>query len=407
MRQAPAGARQRRAGGGRSPLAGVRVIDLTRYVAGPFCTQLLGDYGAEVIKVEPLVGARQDPGSAPGRDGYFFFSVNRSKKSLQLDYRQPAGRAALLKLVRGADVVIDNFRPRVMERLGLGYRVLSRLNPRIITCNVSGFGASGPLRDAPGFDQVVQGFSGLMSVTGTPQSGPMRMGVAICDLLAGMFAAYGIVMALLARRHTGRGQRVETSLLEAAVGILSWSAGSFFETGKSPKPQGNHHPLVSPYGLFMAADRPLNIAVGSERMWQSFVRVIGRPELAADPRFESERLRVENRAALTAEIERALAGRRAVQWVRLFAKHGIPAGPVLNLKELFVHPQVAARRMLLKLTHPQRGEVFATGLPVKLSASRGRPRRPPLLGEHTGAVLEAAGFSRAELARLRSQGVIP
>ncbi len=388
------------------PLAGITVVDLTRYLAGPFCTQILGDYGAEVIKVEPLKGAREELGPYSGSDSYFFMSTNRSKKSVQIDLRQPAGREVLLRLADGADVVIDNFRPGVMEAMGLDYETLAARNPRIIACSISGFGTSGPMRDLPGFDQIAQGFSGLMSVTGTRESGPMRVGIAICDLLAGIFAAQGILLALRARERCGRGQRVETSLLEAIVGVLSWSAGIFFDTGQTPGPAGNHHPLSAPHGVHMASDRPFNIACGNETMWRKFVDVIGRPELKDDERFVTLGMRIKNRAELTAEINRALGPRTVDHWIDLLNRSGIPSGPILTVEEMFNHPQIAARDMLLRLAHPVRGEIMTTGLPVKLSATPGHVERPPLLGEHTAEVLTARGFGAGELARLGKANII-
>jgi crotonobetainyl-CoA:carnitine CoA-transferase CaiB-like acyl-CoA transferase len=389
-----------------APLSGITVIDLTRYLAGPFCTQLLGDYGAEVVKIEPVKGARSELGDAPGRDSYFFLSANRSKLSVQLDIKRPEGREVLARMIDRADVVVDNFRPGVMEAMGLGYEALAARNPRLIAAGISGFGSSGPLRDAPGFDQIAQGMSGLMSVTGTSESGPTRVGIAICDLLAGIFAAQGILLALEARHRTGRGQRVETSLLESIVSILSWSAGIYFETGRSPAPQGNHHPLSAPHGVFEALDRPFNIAVGNEAMWKKFVRVIGLPALEADERFRSVATRVRNRAALTAEIDRALAGHPAQHWIDLFNREGIPSGPILTIEEMFKHPQIAAREMLLRIPHPGRGEFMTAGLPVKLSDTPGAIARPPMIGEHTAAVLARFGFDAAEISRLRASGVI-
>lgn len=388
------------------PLAGITVIDLTRYLAGPFCTQILGDYGAEIVKVEPVDGARAEMGGHTGKDTYFFMSANRSKKSVQIDIKRPMGRDVLLRLVERADVVIDNFRPGVMEAMGLGHAALAARNQRIITCSVSGFGASGPLRTAPGFDQIAQGFSGLMSVTGTPESGPMRVGIAICDLLAGIFAAQGILLALQARHRTGRGQRVETSLLEAIVSVLSWSAGIYFDTGKTPGPAGNHHPLSSPHGVHMASDRPLNIACGNETMWRSFVGLIGRPDLGDDERFSSLSRRIKNRPALTAEINRALAAHPADHWIERLNGAGIPAGPILTIEEMFTHPQIAARQMLLRVPHPVRGEIMTTGLAVKLSDTPGHVGRPPLIGEHTAEVLMASGLSSDELSRLREAKVV-
>ena len=388
------------------PLNGIKVVDLTRYLAGPFCTQILGDYGAEIFKIEAVENPRGEMGESKGRDNYFFLSANRSKKSLRIAIKKPEGRAILMRLIDGADVVVDNYRPGVMKALGLDYEALSARNPRIITCSISGFGASGPLRDFPGFDQIAQGMSGLMSVTGTAESGPMRVGIAICDLLGGIFAANGILLALEARHRTGRGQRVETSILESIVSILTWSAGIYFETGKTPGPAGNNHPLSSPHGVFKASDRPFNIACGNEAMWKNFVNVIGRPELGADERFKGTGRRVKNRAALSEEINRALAPHPAEYWIDLLNREGIPAGPILTIEEMFKHPQTAAREMLLKMPHPQLGEYLTTGLAAKLEATPGKVTRPPLVGEHTDEVLGAHGYSTEELKRLRESGVI-
>src|ERR1700730_11634198 len=388
------------------PLAGIKVVDFTRYLAGPFCTQILGDYGAEILKVEPVEGARGEMGDESGKDTYFFLSTNRSKKSIQVSTKSPEGRAALQRLIDGADVVIDNFRPGVMEAIGFGYDQIAARNPRVIACSISGFGASGPLRDYPGFDQIAQGFSGLMSVTGTAASGPMRVGIAICDLLGGIYAAQGILLALEARHRTGRGQRVETSLLEAIVSVLSWSAGIYFDTGRTPGPTGNHHPLSAPHGVHAASDRPFNIACGNETMWDTLVKVIGRPELKDDQRFSSLGHRIKHRAALTAEINRALASHTAEYWIDTLNRAGIPSGPILTIEELFNHPQIASREMLLRLSHPVRGEIMTTGLAVKLSETPGHVTRPPLLGEHTAEVLAARGFSNEELSRLREANAI-
>ena len=388
------------------PLNGIKVVDMTRYLAGPFCTQILGDYGATIFKIEAVENPRGEMGETKGRDNYFFLSSNRSKKSLRLAIKKPEGCEVLKRLIDAADVVVDNFRPGVMKALGLDYLDLSARNPRIITCSISGFGSTGPLRDFPGFDQIAQGMSGLMSVTGTEESGPMRVGIAICDLLGGIFSAQGILLALEARHRTGRGQRVETSLLESIVSILTWSAGIYFETGKTPGPAGNNHPLSSPHGVFKASDRPFNIACGNEAMWKKFVVVIGRPELGADERFKGTGRRVKNRAALSEEINRALASHPAAHWIELLNREGIPSGPILTIEEMFKHPQTAAREMLLKMPHPELGEYLTTGLAAKLEATPGKITRPPLVGEHTDEVLAAHGYSAEDLKRLRSAGVI-
>jgi crotonobetainyl-CoA:carnitine CoA-transferase CaiB-like acyl-CoA transferase len=383
------------------PLTGLTVVDFTRYLAGPFCTQILGDYGAEVLKVEPVEGARGEMGGGSAKDTYFFLSTNRSKKSIQISTRRAEGRAVLHRLLESADIVVDNFRPGVMEALGFRYEELAKKNPRIIACSISGFGTNGPMRDYPGFDQIAQGFSGLMSVTGTAESGPTRVGIAICDLLGGIFAAQGILLALEARHRTGRGQKVETSLIEAIISVLSWSAGIYFDTGKPPGPAGNHHPLSSPHGVFQASDRPFNIAVGNESMWRTFVKVIARPELADDPRFDTSGHRLKNRDVLTSEINDALANETAQHWMGRFNEAGIPSGPILNMEEMFTHPQVAARDMLVRMAHPGIGEFKTTGLGVKLGDTPGLISRPPLVGEHTEEVLRAHGYTADELVHLR------
>jgi crotonobetainyl-CoA:carnitine CoA-transferase CaiB-like acyl-CoA transferase len=386
-------------------LHGVRVLDLTRYLAGPYCTMLLGDMGAEVVKIEPPGGGSDFAAGAAGRDNYFFLSVNRSKRSLTLDIQQPRGRDVFLRLAERADAVVENFRPSVMGALGLGAAELRTRNPRLIYCNISGFGATGPYAQRPGFDQIAQGMSGLMSVTGTEQ--PTRVGIAIGDVLAGIFAAYGIALALYHRQVTGEGQEVTTSLLEALVGVLSWSAGIYFATGTAPPVAGNHHPLAAPYGVFHARDRAFNIACGTDRQWQELCRALGAPELIGDDRFATPLARVGNRAALSASLEERLAQRTAAEWVTVLNAHGVPSGPINDMAEVFGDPQVRARSMYVELPHPTLGVLKTTGVPVKLSASPGAVAlAPPELGADTEAVLADNGFSADEIAALRGAGVI-
>lgn len=389
-----------------APLAGVRVLDLTRYLAGPFCTMLLGDYGADVVKLEPREGREFRPPGAR-RDTYFFLSSNRNKRSVTLDLRRDEGRALFLRLLPRFDVVVENFRPGVMERLGLGADTLRERHPRLVYCGISGFGPDGPYRGRPGFDQIAQGMSGFMSVTGTPESGPTRAGLAIGDLLAGIFAAHGVVLALLERERSGRGQVVDTSLLEAMVGILSWSAGMYFESGQAPGPAGQHHPLSSPYGRFRARDGYLNIAAGNPAMFGKLAAALGRPEWLDDPRFRGPVERVQHRDALTAAIEEALAHDDVEAWVARINEAGVPAGPVLDLAQVFADPQVLARQMRVSLPHPELGTFHTTGLPVKLGRTPGAIRRaPPLLGEHTDEVLGECGVEPEEIGALRRAEVV-
>jgi formyl-CoA transferase/CoA:oxalate CoA-transferase len=398
--------RAHHAGSAGAPLAGVRVLDLTRYLAGPFATMLLADYGAEVVKLESRRGREfRLPGS--DRDPYFFLSSNRGKRSLTLDLNLPRGKEVFLRLLPHFDVLVENFRPQVMDDLGLGAATLTERHPRLVYCGISGFGADGPYRDRPGFDQIAQGMSGFMSLTGTEQSGPTRAGLAIGDLLAGIFAAQGIQLALLSRERTGRGQIVHTSLLEALVGVLSWGAGMYFESGTPPGPAGQHHPLSSPYGRFRARDGFLNVAAGGPGMFEKLARVLEREQWLEDPRFADPLARLHHRDELSDEIEEALAAADVAVWVERINAAGVPAGPVLDLAQVFADPQVLAREMLVELPHPEVGTFRTTGLPIKLSANPGRIAwRPPLFGEHTEAVLEEVGFSRGEVAELREQEVI-
>ncbi|MDJ0848614.1 MAG: CoA transferase [Myxococcota bacterium] len=389
-----------------APLAGVRVLDLTRYLAGPFCTMLLGDYGADVVKIESRKGREFRPPGAE-RDNYFFLSSNRGKRSVTVDLRAEGGRELLLRILPHFDVLVENYRPGVMERLGLGAERLRELHPRLVYCGISGFGPDGPYRDRPGFDQIAQGMSGFMSLTGTPESGPTRAGIAIGDLLGGLFAAHGVVLALLERERSGEGQVVNTSLLEAMIGVLSWGAGMYFESGQPPGPAGQHHPLSSPYGRFRARDGYLNIAAGNDAMWEELASALDRPGWLEDERFEHPLARVLNRAALSAEIEGVLAGADVAHWVELLNGVGVPTGPVLDLAQVFSDPQVLARRMLVELPHPELGTFRTTGLPVELSRSPGAiVRRPPLHGEHTDEVLRECGLSTDELEALRAAQVL-
>jgi formyl-CoA transferase/CoA:oxalate CoA-transferase len=388
-----------------APLAGVRVIDLSRFLAGPFCTQLLADYGADVVSIESPRG--RELAAPSGRDSYFFLSANRGKRSLALDVKSEAGRAVLARLLETADVLVENFRPGVLAALGFAPAELLARHPRLVVCSISGFGATGPYAERPGFDPIAQAMSGLMSLTGTEESGPTRVGIAISDLLAGIFAAHGIQLALLVREKTGRGQLVDTSLLEATLGVLSWGAGMYFESGRSPGVAGHHHPLTAPAGRFRARDGYLVVAAATDGIFDRLALALGHPEWAVDPRFEDVVARMKNRPALFAALEAALGAEDVAHWVEKLNAAGVPAGPVLGLAEVFADPQVLAREMLVRLPHPERETFLTTGLPVKLSETPGAIQRaPPLHGEHTAEVLREAGLADAEISRLAKDGVI-
>ncbi len=367
---------------------------------------LLSDYGADVVKIEST-GDREFRSRANTTDSYFFLSANRGKRSVTLNLKKEEGRKLFLKLVPEFDVVIENFRPGVMKELGLGAELLLEVNPGLIYCGISGFGATGPYAERPGFDQIAQGLSGFMSLTGTDESGPTRAGIAICDLLGGIFAAHGIQLALLSREKTGKGQIVHTSLLEAMVSILSWGAGMFFDRGTSPGPAGQHHPLSSPYGRFAAKDGYLNIAAGNEKMWGKLASALGKSEWVDSELFHDSSSRIKNRQTLTEEIEKVLSNRSVDSWVELINSAGVPCGPVLNMQEVFENPQVLARNMKVEMPHPEVGTFITTGLPVKLSETPGKiERRPPLHGEHTEEILREFGIEDTEIDFLKRESVI-
>jgi len=388
-----------------APLEDIRVVDLSRFLAGPFCTQLLADYGADVVTIESPRG--RELAAPGGRDSYFFLSAHRGKRSLALDLRREEGRDVLARLLERADVLVENFRPGVLAALGFAPAELLARHPRLVVCSISGFGATGPYAERPGFDPIAQAMSGLMSLTGTAESGPTRVGIAISDLLAGIFGAHGIQLALLARGRTGRGQLVDTSLLEATIGVLSWGAGMYFESGKSPGPAGHHHPLTAPAGRFRARDGFLVVAAATDAIFDRLALALGRSEWVLDERFQGVPARMRNRPALFAALEEVFATDDVAHWVEKLNAAGVPAGPVLGLADVFADPQVLAREMLVRLPHPERETFLTTGLPVKLSETPGAIRRaPPLHGEHTATVLAEAGYGEAEIERLANEGVI-
>jgi CoA:oxalate CoA-transferase len=392
------------------PLEGIRVVDLTRFLAGPYCTQELGDFGADVIKIEPREGdGTRNQTLRPDLLGnsYFFAAANRNKRSIAVDVRAAAGREIVLRLTERADVLVENFRPGVMERLGLGPDLIGASQPRLIYCRVTGFGSTGPYSQRPGFDQVGQGMSGFMSITGQEPTGPTRAGIALADLTCATTACRGILLALLARERTGRGQVVHVSIVDSMVALLTWSAGMYFETGKPPGVAGNHHPLSAPFGVYQAKDGPFNLAAGNERMWERLCDVLGLPELRHDRRFRTTNDRVAHRAELDPILNEVFKTRTSAEWVAFLNERGVACGPIHNLAEVFADPQIRHQQMLVEMPHPAHGTVKLVGMPVKLSDTPGEFRLPPpLLGEHTDQVLREIGYGAGAIAELRREGVV-
>jgi formyl-CoA transferase len=385
------------------PLAldGIRVVDLTQVMAGPFCTMLLGDMGADVIKVEPPTGdlSRSMGGDRlrlEGGDHAPFFALNRNKRSITLDLKLDDDRVAFMALVRTADVLVENFRPGVTQRLGVDYESVAPHNPRLIYASISGFGQSGPYADRPGFDLIAQGMSGIMSVTGEPGGAPVKCGVPIADLSAGLYAANGILAALVTRERTGNGQYLETSLFESALALSVWETAEYWATGEAPQPLGTAHRLNAPYQVFRTRDGHVTVAALSDQQWQQLCRVVDRPALATDARFASNGARMTNRPALTRELETALAGRTTAEWVDRLLAAGVPAGPLHDYDQVMNDPHTHARQMIEEIHHPVAGTVRTLGFPVKMTGTPLRVRRPPpSLGEHNAELRRELGLEPA------------
>ena len=391
-------------------LEGIKVLDLSRALAGPYCTMLLADYGAEVIKVE-LPGTGDDtrgwgPPFVQGESAYFM-SINRNKKSLTLDMKNTKSKEILERMIKQSDVLVENFRPGAADRLGLGYEQVKKVNPKIIYCSISGFGQDGPYRELPGFDQTLQGMGGMMSITGEPDGPPMKVGVAIADISGGMFAAYGIMLALFNRERTGAGQWVDTSLLDSQIAWLTYRAGEYFASGKLPEKVGSGHPMIVPYQAFKAKDEYINIAVGNDQLWKRFCKVISMEHIMDNPKFAVNAKRVENRKELINILSKVIETKAGAEWLKLLEDAGIPAGPIYTLDKLFSDPQVLHRKMAVELQHPKAGTIKVTGVPVKLSETPGEINSPPpLLGQHSREVLAQLGYSADEIEKLAAEKVI-
>lgn len=395
---------------GDGPLAGVRVLDLTRVLAGPYATMLLGDAGAEVVKVEPPQGDETRQWGPPwaGGESAYYLCINRNKRSIALDLAKPGGLTILRRLASQSDVLIENYKHGTMERWGLGYEeVLRAENPGLIYASITGFGSTGPYAHLPGYDTVMEAMGGLMSITGEPEGEPVKVGVAIVDIVTGCLAAWGISTALAERARTGRGRRVELSLLDSALSLLINQASSFLIGGNVPKRYGNAHPTIVPYQTFPTAEGPLMVATANDRQFARFCEVIGLPGLPGEERFRTNRQRVVHREELLPIIEGALAARTAAEWNDLCWEAGVPVGPVRDIAQAFDDPQVAARGSVTRIAHPTAGEVPLVASPVRFAPGAPQPQRhPPLLGEHTVEVLAEAGFGEAEIAEWVGDGTV-
>lgn len=387
------------------PLEGMTVLDATQVMAGPFCTLLLADLGADVIKVEKPTGddsRRIGPPFINGESAAFL-GINRNKRSIVLDFKRDHDLDVFRKIAGQIDVVVENFRPGTMERLGIGPTALMEANPALLYVAISGFGQTGPYAQRPGYDLIAQGMSGIMSFSGHPDEPPIKMSIPLADLNAGMYAANGVLAAYIHRLKTGKGQLLETSLLDAAIGYTVWESAELWGSGRAPEPKGSAHRMVAPYQAVSASDGCFNIGVGNQAIWERFCPAIGRDELLADPRFSSNPTRVENYVALAEEIERTTRTRSIVEWLLLLERAGVPAGPIYDMAQVFEDPHVIARGMVQTLQHPLAGEVKHLGIPIKLSETPGEVRMPaPVLGQHTREVMEQFGFSPNEISKVLS-----
>lgn len=385
-----------------------RVLDLSRARAGPTCVRMLADFGADVIKVEPPAGI--DPNEAmvaADRFGSDFQNLNRNKRSLTLNLKLPEGRAAFLRLVEHADVVVENWRPDVKKRLGVDYESLRRVNPRIILASISGYGQDGPYVKRPGFDQVIQGMGGLMSVTGLPGQGPVRAGLAISDSSTGLYTAIGVLVALLERKQSGEGQWVQASLLHTLIAMMDFQVARYLNEGDVPAQVGNDHPTCSPMGLFHAADGMMNIGVTGPDIWKRFCEVLGQAQWMDDPEFVTEKLRVRNRARLNRQIEAVFATGTVDHWVELLNEAGVPSGPVYTIPQMYEDPQVRHLQTSFRTASGQGAPINLMTQPVRLERTPSAiASAAPLLGEQTDELLREAGYGDTEIAALREKGVI-
>jgi crotonobetainyl-CoA:carnitine CoA-transferase CaiB-like acyl-CoA transferase len=391
------------------PLAGVRVLDVSQVMAGPYACMLLADLGADVVKVEPPDGGDQTRGAMgfklKGSDSMGFLNMNRNKRSITLNLKTDAGRQVLFRMVKDADILIENYRPGVMKRLGIDYEALSAINPALVYASISGFGQSGPWADRPGFDLMAQAMSGVMSVTGYPGGPPVKAGVPVADIGCALFAIYGVLSAYIGAKASGQGQYIDASLFDSALAFSVWDISQYWGTGEPPEPLGTANRMSAPYQAVKAADGYFVMGATSQKLWNQLCRTLQRDDLSEDPRFASVSLRLANRSELIALLEQSFAARSSAEWIDALLAVGIPAGPILSYPQAFESEHGRHRQMRIEIDHPVEGKVPNIGFAVKLMGTPQQVRMPPpLLGEHTDAVLAELGIDADERAELQAQG---
>ncbi|MFQ5994544.1 MAG: CaiB/BaiF CoA transferase family protein [Acidiferrobacterales bacterium] len=393
------------------PLEDLKVLDLTRVLAGPYCTMLLGDMGADVVKVERPGSGDDTRGFGPpfiNGESAYFMSINRNKRSITLDLKHEKGRQLLRQLIVTADVLVENFRPRQMDSFGFGYEQVNKINPRLIFCSISGYGHTGPDAQLPGYDLIIQGEGGIASLTGDPDGPPYKVGTSQADIIAGMMAFQGILLALLTRTESGRGQKIDIGMLDCQVALLTYQAGIYFATGESPTRNGNRHPTIAPYETVLCKDGYLNVGCGNDSLWRTFCQAAGLESLADDPRFRTNPDRVKNVDVLRGWLEPVMKQKTTEEWIDLLRPVGLPCGRIQSVKEVCEHPQTLARDMVVNVEHSKAGPIRVTGIPIKLSDTPGAvDLPPPVLGEHTNQVMhDWLNLSAAEIDRLRQDKVV-